>query len=114
MLPDIITPAELAQRMGWSERHVRDLARRLGACRVLGNRMVMLPDDVQAILEATQPCPSKSIDVQEAMSGNIEERLPDIDSVALLAHLTRKPRKELRPRLKTGSGVVVLMEKRKP
>jgi hypothetical protein len=45
-LPEITTPAELAERMGWSERHVRDLARRLGACRVLGNRMVMLPQDI--------------------------------------------------------------------
>ena len=56
-LPDVTTPADLAQRLGWSERHVRDLARRLGACRVLGNRMVMLPDDVAAILEATSHAP---------------------------------------------------------
>jgi hypothetical protein len=112
-LPEIITPADLASRMGWSERHVRELARRLGACRVLGNRMVLLPQDVQTILEATQPCPSKSISVREALSGSTVERLPDIESVDLLAQLTRKPRKELRPRLKTSSGSVVSMEKRR-
>src|SRR5580765_8396960 len=111
-LPEITTPADLAQRLGWSERHVRDLARRLGACRVLGNRMVLLPQDVQTILEATQPCPSKSISVREALSGTIGERLPDIDSVDLLAQLTKKPRRELHPRSKTNSGSVVLMEKR--
>jgi hypothetical protein len=109
----IVTPKELAAELGWSERNVRDLARRLGACRILGNRMRFLPEDVQAILEATRPCPSKSIDVREAMSGTTEARLPDIDSAALLAHLTRKPRKELRPRLKTNSGAVVSMEKRR-
>ena len=112
-LPEVTTPADLAQRLGWSERHVRDLARRLGACRVLGNRMVMLPDDVAAIMEATKPCPSKSISVREALSGNIGERLPDIDSVDLLAQLTRKPRRELRPRSKTNSGNVVSMEKKR-
>ena len=44
-----------------------------------------------------------------ALSGTIGKRLPDIDSAALLAHLIRKPRKELRPRSKTSSINVVLM-----
>jgi hypothetical protein len=110
---DAISPAELADQLGWSERRVRDLARRLGACRVLGNRMILLGEDVAAIMEASKPCPSKSIAVREALSGSIGERLPEIDSVDLLAHLTKKPRKELRPRLKTSSGNVVSMEKRR-
>jgi hypothetical protein len=108
-----ITPAELAKQLGWSEKRVRQLAKRLSACRVLGNRMVFLPEDVNAIMEATRPCPSKSIDVRQALSGNIGERLPDIDSAALLAHLTRKPQRELRPRSKTKSATIVLMEKRR-
>jgi len=112
-LPEVTTPAELASRMGWSERRVRSEAKRLGIGRALGNRLRFLPEDVHAILEATNLCPSKSIGVQEALSGNIGERLPDIDSAALLAHLTRKPRKELRPRLKTNSGNVVSMEKKR-
>ena len=113
-LPTPTTPYTLAQIMGWSEKRVRSLARRLGACRILGNRMVFLPDDVNAIMEATKPCPSKSIDAREAMSGITEGRsLPDIDSVGLLAHLTRKPHKELRPRLKTSSGNVVSMGKKR-
>ena len=58
-LPEATTPEVLARRMGWSERRVRDFARRLGACRILGNRMILLPEDVEAILEATK-CPSPS------------------------------------------------------
>ena len=112
-LPDVTTPKQLADRLKWSERHVRDLARRLGIGRALGNRLRFLPEDVDAILEATNLCPSKSISVREALSGNIGERLPEIDSVDLLAHLTRKQPRELRPRLKTSSGSVVSMEKRR-
>ena len=113
-LPEATTPEALARHLGWGEKRLRTLARRLGACRVLGNRMVFLPDDVAAIMEATRPCPSKSIGVREAMSGAIGERLPDIDSVELLAQLTRKPQRVLRPRSRTESGNVVSMEKRKP
>src|ERR1700722_7033584 len=113
ILPEVTTPKDLAQRLGWAEKRVRSLAKRLGACRVLGNRMVFLPEDVNAIMEATKPCPSKSIDVREALSGNIGGRLPEIDSVDLLAHLTKKPHKELRPRSKTSSGNVVSMGRKR-
>ena len=112
-LPEVTTPKALADHLDWSERRVRDLARRLGACRILGNRMVLLGEDIAAIMEAAKPCPSKSIAVREALSGSIGERLPDVDSVALLAHLTKKPRKELRPRSKTSSGNVVSMGKKR-
>ena len=112
-LPEITTPADLAKHLGWNEKALRSLARRLGACSVLRNKMVFWPDHVDAIKKATEPCPSKSIDAREALSGAIGERLPEIDSAALLAHLTRKPRKELRPRSKTNTGSVVLMEKRR-
>lgn len=57
-LLDVITPEELGKRMGWSARRVRNLARELGACRILGNRMRLTRDDVEAILEATKPKPS--------------------------------------------------------
>src|SRR5258707_1120042 len=110
-LPETTTPEELARHMGWAPKRVRRLAKRLGACRILGNRMALMPEDVQTILEATKPCPSKSIGVREALSGITEGRLPEIDSVALLAHLTKKPRRELRPRLKTSSGNVGEMKR---
>jgi hypothetical protein len=47
-----ITPAQLAKQLGWAEKRVRSLAKRLGACRVLGNRMVFLPEDVKQLKEA--------------------------------------------------------------
>jgi hypothetical protein len=86
-LPETTTPEALASSLGVSERRVRTLARRLGACRIFGNRMLLLGEDVAAIMEAVRPCPSKSIAVREALSGNIEERLPDIDSAWLYWHI---------------------------
>ena len=59
--PDFTTPEALAFNTGWSERRIRKIARGLGACRVLGNRMILTTDDVKAILEASKPCPSNSI-----------------------------------------------------
>lgn len=112
-LPPITTPKALADHMGVSERRVRSLARKLGACRIFGNAMRLTEADVDAIMEAAKPCPSKSIDVREAISGAIGGRLPDIDSADLLAQLTKKPRKELRPRSRTSSGNVVSMTKKR-
>jgi excisionase family DNA binding protein len=54
---DVITPEQLAKQMGWSAKRIRKLARELGACRILGNRMRLTRDDVEAILEATKPKP---------------------------------------------------------
>ncbi|CUW90140.1 hypothetical protein AGR1B_Cc120501 [Agrobacterium fabacearum S56] len=53
----VFTPEEIAEKFGWSPRHVRKLAREIGACRLLGNRMVLLEEDVKALLEATKPVP---------------------------------------------------------
>ena len=47
-LPDTISPEDLAQHMGWSLRRVKALARGLGACRILGNRMTLTQSDVDA------------------------------------------------------------------
>jgi hypothetical protein len=60
-LDDVITPEEFAKRMGWSARRVRSLARELGACRILGSRMRLTKNDVNAILEATRPTPLQRI-----------------------------------------------------
>jgi hypothetical protein len=51
-LPEFTTPEELAKHLGWSEKRVRSLARRIGACRVLGNRMALLNEDVTRIKAA--------------------------------------------------------------
>src|SRR6476646_4864794 len=82
-LPDFTTPEALADHLGWSPRRVREVARRLGACRIIGNRMILLPDDVKAIMEASKPCPSSSTDA--AKSGTIAAPLPGGDYEALRA-----------------------------
>ena len=95
-LPEVVTPAELAKRMGWSERRVRDLARRLGACRILGNRMVLTKEDVDAILEATKPAPLRS---QTRIFRSAFPKIPDVTYEDLVK--MRGPRRRVRlPRLK--------------
>ena len=56
-LDEAITPDEFAKHYGWSPRAVRSLARDIGACRIVGNRMVLTAADVDAILEAAKPKP---------------------------------------------------------
>ncbi|MFQ6186374.1 helix-turn-helix domain-containing protein [Sinorhizobium meliloti] len=57
VLPAGRTPEEVAHHFGISPRRVRQMARELGACRIFGNRMFLLPADVEAILEASKPKP---------------------------------------------------------
>lgn len=47
-----ISPEALAKEMGWGAKRVRRLAKKLGACRVLGNRMALMPEDVAEIKAA--------------------------------------------------------------
>jgi hypothetical protein len=60
--PEVISPAELAKRLGWSERRIRVLARELGACRILGNRMALTKEDVDAILGGNTAGPDAAAD----------------------------------------------------
>jgi hypothetical protein len=106
-LPKAISPADFAREYGWSERRVREKARELGACRIFGNRMMLLPQDVNAILEASKPCPSKSIDAVRSII--TEERSAAKDFAVLQVLRPGKPRKGLRPRSKPRSANVVPM-----
>lgn len=61
-LDGAITPAAAVaklQALGItvSERTLRERARALGACRIIGKTMFLLPSDIQAILEAAKPTP---------------------------------------------------------
>jgi hypothetical protein len=105
-----ITPERLAKQMGWGAKRVRRLAKKLGACRILGNRMALLPEDVQTILEATK-CPSSSIAAKEF--GTTGGRLPETDYEARRAQRTAKSRRELRPRSKTEPTNVISMDRKK-
>lgn len=56
-VPEMITPEQLAEPTGWSARNLRELARKIGACRIVGNRMLLTKEDIAAILEASRPKP---------------------------------------------------------
>jgi hypothetical protein len=56
-LPRVYTPDEVAKHFGWSPRKVREFAREIGACRILGNRMVLTQEDLDALIDALKPAP---------------------------------------------------------
>jgi hypothetical protein len=107
-LPTYTTPDELADHLGWSPRRVRSLARGLGVARVMGNRIVLLPQDVEAIMEASR-CRSKSTSVVK--SGTSEARLPDGDYEALRGQRARKRPCELPQPQNSERGIVVSIRK---
>lgn len=62
LLDQAVTPAEVVKRfqdrgIDLSERTLREFARRQGACRIIGKTMFLMPSDIDAILEASQPQP---------------------------------------------------------
>jgi hypothetical protein len=58
VLPANYTPEEIATHFGWSPRKLRALAREIGACSVVGNRMILTDKDVALLLEASRPKPA--------------------------------------------------------
>jgi hypothetical protein len=55
IIPETVTPKELADATGWGERFVRETARALGACLGSGRGMRLTHDDVLKIMEAKRP-----------------------------------------------------------
>ena len=106
----VITPDELAKRLGWSARRLKDLARRLGACRILGNRMIMTHDDVATIMEATR-CRSKS--TSGGKSGTIAGQLPVGGYEGLLALRQKTLRNKSRPGKKAKPGNVICTDRKR-
>jgi hypothetical protein len=111
VLPVHVKPEELAQHIGASERALRKLARELGACRIIGGAMILLPEDVQVIMEASRPCHSGS--ASAAQSGTTAAPLPEGNFEALQAQRTRPPRKGSRRKSKPERGEVILMGQRR-
>ncbi|ACP24948.1 hypothetical protein NGR_c11630 [Sinorhizobium fredii NGR234] len=73
-LPAGRTPEEVAYHFGISPRRVRQMARELGACRIFGNRMFLLPADVETLLEAAKPKP-KPVYQRRGHSADLAELL---------------------------------------
>ena len=104
-LPETISPEELAQHMGWSPRRVKALARKLAACRIMGNRMALTQADVDVILEASRPCPSNS--KSAVKSGTTPAPLPGGDYEALRKLRNAKRPSILRTKSKAENSKVV-------
>src|SRR4051794_33533510 len=103
IIPETITPKQLAEQTGWSERFVRETARGLNACLGRGRGMRLTRDDVLKIMEAKRcRSQSKSAGTRTTIAG----QLPAGDYADLRAQLTKPARKELRPKEKTTSGNV--------
>lgn len=107
-LPDYTTPEALAEHLGVPSRTLKELARSLRACSIIGKRMFLTESDVRLIMEKTRPCPSNSTGA--AKSGTTAEPLPDGGYEALLRHRTRQERSASRPKKKPARGNVVSMD----
>lgn len=110
LLPDYTTPEELAAHLGVPVRTLKELARRIGACSIIGKSMILTEDDVRTIMEATR-CPSKS--TSAARSGTIEAPLTGDAFAALQKRLTAKSQSGSRRKSKAARGNVISMA-RKP
>jgi len=80
LLDRAISPAQAVEKLAdkgvnISERALRRRARELGACRIFGKAMLLLPEHLEIILEEPQPCRSNS--TTGAASGGIAARLPE-------------------------------------
>jgi len=91
---DAITPEEFAKRMGWSPKQVRRIAKRLGACHVLSNRMRLTREDVETILEATKPEPLEPPPALRDIFHRPTARVPDASYEDLLRMLGPDKRKK--------------------
>ncbi|WP_234894214.1 hypothetical protein [Sinorhizobium fredii] len=111
LLPDYTTPEELAAHLQVSERTLRETARSLGACSVMGKRMILLPSHVDMLMEATRPCPSSSSSAER--SGITEAPFPEGGYEGLLKLRTKQGRNGSPPKGKRGPGKVISMDPRR-
>lgn len=89
-----------------SERTLRERARAMGACRVLGNAMILLPEHIDQIFEEPE-CRSKS--TLEGTSGGLKDDLLIAVSTSerALERLTKLSRKPQSAASKARPGNVV-------
>lgn len=107
LLPEHVTPEELAEHLGVAERTVREKARELGTCRLFGKKMILLETDVATLMEALKPCPSNC--TKEAGSGTYKAPLPVGGYGKARERLTGKSRSVSKRTSKTPHGEVISM-----
>lgn len=110
LVPNTITPKQLAQELGVSPRRVEDDVRALGCYCKIGRKVLMCGHHVETFMEAME-CQSKFISV--ARPGTIGAPLPEGDHAALVARRTRRQPNGSRQKLKPLAGVVTLMDQRR-
>src|SRR5215204_2660745 len=106
-LPDLYKPNEIAERLGIAERRVRERARQLGTCLIMGNRMALTADDVLAIMESFR-CRSRSS--RGAKSTTTPGRLPVNGYAGLLALRAKKSHSKSPTAKKPEPGNVISMD----
>lgn len=92
-----------------AERAIRERARALGACRVLGKTMLLLPEHIELILAEPKQCPSSS--TSAVKSGGIGARSPEDDYTRALKRLTEKRQKKSPAARKPASSNVISMDR---
>src|SRR5690554_4034722 len=107
ILDKAISPSEAVDRLAAkgvhiSERALRKRARELGACRVLGKAMLLLPEHIDQIISEPEPCRTYS---NAGMSGGTHFPLVASATEEALRRLTRNSQK-ISPQRNTGERVV--------
>ena len=93
-----------------SERALRERARRLGACKVLGNAMVLLPEHIDQIFE--DPSCLSNATPEKGSTGSVDELLMMAStSEEALEHLTRTSLRRKSEPSKRRRGNVVSLER---
>ena len=67
-------PGDVATQFGISERALRRKARELGACRIIGRKMLLLDEDVQTIRDFYYPDRARAERAETKLAGIQEER----------------------------------------
>ena len=102
--------AELEARgLSVSERTLRERARQLGACRLLGNAMILLPEHIDRIFE--EPACRSSHTSEAAHGGSVDTLLMAADmSDRALERLTRNSQRRPSAKSKQQRGNVVSLD----
>jgi hypothetical protein len=106
IIPETVTPKELAKGLGASHRRVADDVRTLGCYCKIGAKVVMRQHHVEEFMEAME-CHSKSTGVVK--SGITEAPSPEGDYAALQVRRTKPSRNAPRQKSNPKSGDVILM-----
>src|SRR5882724_8943362 len=110
IIPETVSPKELAERLGWSEKFVRETAISLNACLGRGRCMRLTQADVVKIMEARR-CPSRSTSgTGSTIAGErLVQLAADRAFDALCTPATRTLQRARLRKLKPSTGRVISM-----